>query len=144
MASALRGECSKNKVLLHNYPAYSQAEPRRLEQYAVAPYKFAAQVSGRDVRAHRERILRLKTSQDEEDGVILILCVIPGGRYIVTSSSSGLVVIWDLCEPVDGATNPAAVTEISFPTAIVSMDIAFSTKDTAIILVGQFTGDPPQ
>lgn len=140
---ALRRECLRNYVSLHSYPSYTQAESGRLEYYAISPYKFVARVSEQNVRRrHRKRVLRLRTTDDDKGGDIRYLLVVPGGRYIVTGSSGGSVVIWDL----NGGEQPSAVSKTYFPKGIRMLLLAPSTGDAAIIrvLVVHWIDEPAQ
>lgn len=106
---ALRGYCRENSISLSAYPSYSDLKAEALEKIVTAPYLFVTKISGDDPLCRRERILRLNYPQGTNDGYLGRIMMAPGGRYMVSGSSNGWLVIWDIGPPGSPSTHPTPI-----------------------------------
>lgn len=137
---ALRAYCRENSISLSAYPSYIDSDAGTLEKFVIAPYLFVAKVSGDDPLCRRERILRLNYPQDSFDGYLGRIMVAPGGRYFVSGSSNGWLVVWDIGPPGCPSTYPTAIayTRVNGNVDTLSVDTVLSSTagDYVKILCG--------
>ncbi|KAJ7016004.1 hypothetical protein C8F04DRAFT_626851 [Mycena alexandri] len=102
---ALRRVCAGHEVSVLTYPI-EKMSLRDLEHAATSPARFIAQISkdwssradGGLVPAFSTRLLqpRLPKLTPGHLGELLLMRLVPGGRYLVTTSDIGRMSIWDL------------------------------------------------
>ncbi|KAF8314774.1 hypothetical protein DL93DRAFT_991877 [Clavulina sp. PMI_390] len=98
--------CLQNDIPLftYNLPDMTSAE---MEQSACQPYRLQQVLESTAPHVHRHRLLDLAMDNDLSEHsslthTIFNIEVIPGGRYIVTTSDSGWLRCWDLARELKG------------------------------------------
>lgn len=73
---------------------------------------------------YAERVMRLSYPNDDLEAYIETIIVIPGGRYIVTGSSTGWIVCWDIDS--DNYNHPVACAaiQVSFKICLMYFNVA--------------------
>lgn len=116
---ALRTMCVMNYAPLCTFPFHTM-ESRQLERAALRPYLFMAKISSPASWRLRERRIDFdpetscESSQSEDDPITSVKCV-PGGRYMVTTSTYYRMTVWDFGPATNENTNPVLIKEIEFP-----------------------------
>lgn len=98
----LRTQCLQNDIPLLTYDLIAM-NSSELEDAACQPYQFQHLLESEYPFHHRSRTLDMcfsehATKSAETAEGITNVEVIPGGRYIVTTSESGWLRCWDLVE----------------------------------------------
>lgn len=93
-------QCLQNDIPLMTYD-FTTMDAYEMEEAACRPYRFQHVLESALPRYHRSRVLDLSMPDDipidqEATDAIMNVEVIPGGRYIVTTSESGWLRCWDL------------------------------------------------
>ena len=82
---------------------FTEMDATELEEAACKPYRFQQMLEQADPRHRRSRTLRLSVAGDIPEDIqvtdtITTMEMIPGGRYLVTTSESGWLRCWDLAQ----------------------------------------------
>ena len=96
----VRMQCIQNDVPLISYNL-AEMGVTELEEAACKPYRFQYMLEQSDPSHRRSRTLRLSVAGDipknhQVTDAITTMEIIPGGRYLVTTSESGWLRCWDL------------------------------------------------
>lgn len=69
----------------------------QLERAVVQPYRFIGVPSSPEAKCLREHVIRFPspTSERQFENIVHLMPT-PGGRFLVTASTSGWVIAWDL------------------------------------------------
>ncbi|KAJ7167449.1 hypothetical protein C8R43DRAFT_175816 [Mycena crocata] len=115
--NALRRVCAAHEVSMLTYPL-EKMTLADLEHAATSPGRFIAQIS-KD-RATDDLIPAFSTRLFEppsDFGEVCQMRIIPGGRYLVTSSSTARLCVWDLGYGPAAVINPCPLASIGLPSA---------------------------
>ncbi|KAJ7108610.1 hypothetical protein C8R44DRAFT_803195 [Mycena epipterygia] len=112
---ALRRVCAAHDVSILTYPI-EKMTLAALEHAATSPARFLAQMSKNratddQVPAFSTRLFqpRLPKSSPGDLGEVRLIRLIPGGRYLVTSSSGARISVWDIGYSPAAVLNPYSV-----------------------------------
>lgn len=118
---ALRRVCAAHEILSFNFPTDTMSQSA-LEHAATLPFRFAAYLKREHetddaIPALSTRLLTLRLPKSSKyatvhSGAIHQVRLVPGGRFLVVSTTTGLLHLWDLGYNAE-AIHPFPLTSVS-------------------------------
>nr|GAT50209.1 predicted protein [Mycena chlorophos] len=142
---ALRRLCARHSIPTSTYPVDKMSLPDLIHA-ATAPARFisairavwrTAAASGGVMQPFSTRLFtpRLARQQNAAPLNIVHLRLVPGGRYLFTAASTGVVCLWDLGYGPASLITPAPVATVTLPTQPVSFLIQATPNQSGARLV---------
>lgn len=125
--NATKTFCHENRFPLCSFSTYDTSA-NTLERTLSNPYSVGVKLASPGTYQFRETVARFASVEDKEEDYIKVLKVLPGGRFILTASSSGAVVCWD-AGPVGvgsnaGTLSPKEMASINLNHSVDYLDVA--------------------
>lgn len=133
---AVRSYCIENRMAPSSF-SIAQAETRALEKAMTTSLICAWRLTKDGPVEYRERVMRLHYPRDDLQCHISDMVALPGGRYILTGSSTGWLVCWDLGEAPSNH-YPTALAQTRLSDWIYGLDITPLAEEDAYSIIAVY------
>ncbi|RDB27801.1 hypothetical protein Hypma_002159 [Hypsizygus marmoreus] len=138
--TALRQVCETHGIFKATFPLTDMSN-RALEHAALSPSRFIAYMCKESPQPFVTRILQSRSFSDPtgtwKEGNFVDLMLVPGGRFLITKSTQGVIHLWDLGFASDTIIQPFPIASIvnQIPKAIKAMQPTTDGSGLRLILL---------
>lgn len=131
-----------HEVSLSTFPI-AEMNAKQLERAVLRPYLFASMLSSNDPIYFKECVLHFSSpaSVAPHEDWVTGLSFVPGGRFVVSASSSGRVGVWDLGHSEGSEKAPILLASTQLPGKIFSVNVGSTGHNACYRLIVVYDDD---